>query len=348
MSADAGSAQGAPSALPEIAYYYPEPYWGLHEADWLKTLLLFFDEIAILLPRYMRGRPEEADPALAGPMAERGLLRVLEPETFVDEEVTQALATAMVELITVGAFDDLPRSGRYAELSRTRLGWDADIELAQMLVDELQTRGLARPTEDGVSVPLHPTVRTTILVLLAQLLRGAGRRAQMDLHPVTDSGWAVDALVDTLSSPGLPSAGQVISLDLQEVAVDISSVPLDDVLAFRTDHGLEYRAYMRRLREFLAQLASIDDEVDRARALADRKEELEDEAERLRRSARGAIRRPLAGFALGIAGSAWTAATQDPLGGALAIAGFLVAGLPNSQDRTAYSYIFAAERSLRS
>jgi len=49
------------------AYYYPAPYWLVGEADWLKTLLLFFDDIAILLPRYMRGRPELADPVLANP-----------------------------------------------------------------------------------------------------------------------------------------------------------------------------------------------------------------------------------------------------------------------------------------
>ena len=39
-------------------------------------------------------------------------------------------------------------------------GWggDADIELSQMVIDELKARGLAHPSEDGVSIPLHPTV----------------------------------------------------------------------------------------------------------------------------------------------------------------------------------------------
>jgi hypothetical protein len=104
MSPDSSAAP-----LPEAAYYYPEPYWGLGGGDWMKTLLLFFDEIVILLPRYMTGRPEAADPVLAGPLREQGLLRILEPEVFVDRAVTESLASAMVELLTTGAFDDLPR-----------------------------------------------------------------------------------------------------------------------------------------------------------------------------------------------------------------------------------------------
>jgi hypothetical protein len=51
----------------ETAYYYPEPYWPARHSDWAKSLLLFFDDIAILLPRYMRGREDAADPTLAQP-----------------------------------------------------------------------------------------------------------------------------------------------------------------------------------------------------------------------------------------------------------------------------------------
>jgi len=69
--------------VPDVAYYYPEPFWGGGQADWIKSLLLFFDQIAILLPEYMYGQHAAADPALAGPLEEMGLLIVLRPETFV-------------------------------------------------------------------------------------------------------------------------------------------------------------------------------------------------------------------------------------------------------------------------
>jgi hypothetical protein len=337
---------GSASPTSESAYYYPAPYWLVDETDWLKTLLVFFDDIAILLPRYMRGRPEAADPVLANPLSEQGLLRVLEPETFVDQAVAEALAEAMLELITSGAFDGLPRPPYYAELSHSRMGWDADVELATMLIDELTARDLARPSEDGVSLPLHPAVRQTILVILAQLARAAGHRAGLDLQPVTSEPNAIDALRSTLELNPLPSAGNVIALDLKTVAVDLRTVPLDEILAFRDQNGAFYRAYMQRLREFVSQLAVIEEPAERARALADRQDELQDEAKRLEDASRLAFNRPTVGYGLAIAGSAWTAATQDPIGAALALAGLAIAGRPRSQPTSAYSYLFAAERQL--
>jgi hypothetical protein len=55
----------------DLAYYYPQPYWAAGEIDVMKNLLLFFDGIAILLPRYMSGREAAADPVLAGPLREK-------------------------------------------------------------------------------------------------------------------------------------------------------------------------------------------------------------------------------------------------------------------------------------
>jgi hypothetical protein len=56
----------------------------------------------------------------------------------VDQEVTEALITAVTELVTQGAFDNLerPKYG-YAELSRSRMGWDADVELSEMITEDL-------------------------------------------------------------------------------------------------------------------------------------------------------------------------------------------------------------------
>lgn len=96
-----GSGETVP---PELAYYYPEPYWLAREGSWIKSLLLFFDGVAILLPDYMRGREIHEDPTLAGPLTDLGLLRVLEPEWFVDGALAEHLAQCMVELIVGEAF----------------------------------------------------------------------------------------------------------------------------------------------------------------------------------------------------------------------------------------------------
>jgi hypothetical protein len=338
----------------EVAYYYPEPYWRGGEVDSLKTLLLFFDQIAILLPRYMRGRETAADPVLAGPLHEQGLLRVLEPEVFVDKQMTEELSEVMVELITSGTFDDLETTGYYAALSRSRMGWDADVELAGMVIEELEVRKLARPSQDGVSVPLHPVVRTTVLVLLSQFARGAGQRRGLNLHPTTNRRAPVAALVQTLARAPLPSAGHIVALDLQTVTVDLATVPLDEVVQFRKEHGRSYREYARDLRHLLVELGPLP-EQDRERLLLDRQEKLADQAADLWSTARRAWRQPyrqpqLASLSLGAAGAVWEAVGHhDLITALLALAGGIVGALASSgRTAGAYSYLFEAQQGLGS
>ena len=131
---------------PDVAYYYPSPYWGLSEGGWIKSLLLFFDQIAIPLPDYMYGRHETADPTLVIPLEEGGLLQVLEPKDWVDEQMTNQLAGVVVELFTNGVFDDLAEADRFHELSQSRMGYGADVGLADMLLEELRAKR-PRPAE---------------------------------------------------------------------------------------------------------------------------------------------------------------------------------------------------------
>jgi hypothetical protein len=223
-----------------------------------------------------------------------------------------------------------------------------------MIVDELESRGLAKPTEDGVSVPLHPVVRTTLLVLLAQLARDAGKRAGLNLHPATPessriyddfAGSAdkdvVQALLDTLSLSSSPSAGHLVTLDAEAVGLDLKSVPLEEVLGFRSEHGAAYRAYARDLRVEVGTLARMDRD-DRESQVLDRQAMLSDLANDLRKSARRSLGRQLGSFLLGIAGAAWDLRQGDPIGAALAAASAAAGSSPGHEPVTAYSYVFAA------
>ena len=328
--------------MKDTAYYYPSPYWLAEEGNWIKSLLLFFDEVAILLPDYMQGRHRDADPSLAGPMEEQGLLRILEPKEWVDAKVVEQLAGIMVELLALEVFDGLPETQYFRELSQSRIGYGAEVELAQSLVDELQQRGLARSSEDGVSIPLHPVVRTTILVILGQLARSAGDRRGMAVHPVTNMPEAATDLLDTLSRQSMPSCEGVVKLDLEPVTLDLSTVPLEDVLQLRDDHREAHKAYMRSLRGFLVELGQISDPAEREAALLERREELADLAHENRRSVGRSAGKNLGSWSMGIAGGVWSVATGDVLGAALGALG-LGAGLVPGPERTvgAYSYLFA-------
>jgi hypothetical protein len=249
-------------------------------------------------------------------------------------------------IIASGALDDLPREGRFEELSWSRMGGSADPELARMVFEELQTRGLARPSEDGASIPMHRMVRSLYLVLLAQRLREAGPSIGAELSPATDRPQIQQALVELLTLPAADAgAGSVVSVDLEVVGPDLDSVPLDDVLAFRADHGGEYRAYARRLREIVHVLATTPVE-EHDRVLADRRDEVREAGESLRRGPLKTLG-GVAGIGLGIAGGVVSAVTGNVLAGALG-AGAAASGLAtiSSQPTTPYSYLFALRREL--
>jgi hypothetical protein len=59
----------------EFAHYYGYPVWNEEFADWVKSLLLFFDGIALTLPSTEMEQLIEFDPVLAQPLAEQGLLQ---------------------------------------------------------------------------------------------------------------------------------------------------------------------------------------------------------------------------------------------------------------------------------
>jgi hypothetical protein len=317
--AEAASTPAAESGLRDVAYLH-EPYWGPGHGDWIKSLLLFFDGIALLVPDYMYERPLFTDPTLAQPLAEQGLLHRLSPETLVDQATAEALTDLLDRLINAGAFDDLDRDTAFAELSHSRLGGTADASLTEIVLEQLRDRGLARDSADGVSIPLHPAVRAFVLIVLPQLLRTPAEAAGYALQPVSARTRHLQALQETLETPALPTAGHVIALDLEQVTLDLTPVALDEVLDFRRQYGAEHRAYVRDLRHFVRDLASLDRE-DRQRAFADRREALADTADQLRRLARKSWRRPLASFGLGIAGSAVTLISGNPVGAALGAAG---------------------------
>lgn len=179
------TAMGDASAdsLQELGFFQ-EPYWRRHEGDLVKSLLLFFDGVALLTPDYMHDRPFEIDPSLAEPLADQGLLHILSPEQLVDEQIAVSLADLFEGLMTSGSFDDLDRNLPFAEISNSRLGLDVSPTLMNPLVDLLRERGLARTSEDGVSVPVHQAVRNLVLGTLGQLLRAPAEKLGYALQPL--------------------------------------------------------------------------------------------------------------------------------------------------------------------
>lgn len=335
---------GPETSLTELAFFQ-EPYWTGPESDFVKSMLLFFDGIALLTPDYMRGRPFAADPALAEPLAEQGLLHILSPEQLVTKDVAESLAQLFTGLLSHGALDHLDRDMPFQELSNSRLGLQVDPSLMEPLLAALKERGLARDSEDGVSRPLHRAIRTMVLGTLGQLLRGPGESLGFALQPVgaRDYQSAAPGLLRLLDRAPMPTAGRVVVSDLQQVAFDLSSVPLDEVLAFRDEHGAAYRAYARDLRQFVRSVSTAE-EGEREAAFADRRESLADAAAELTKHARTAWRRPMASFSLGIGGAAVALVVGNVPGAGLAFASGLLGLKRQADPSSVYTYLFSAQR----
>ena len=326
---------------PNLAFYYPGWIW--RDADALKNLLLFFDGIALLVPAYMRERVDQVDELFTARLSETGLLKILEPEELVDKPATEKLAQSLASILDTGALETLSGEGSFFhQLSYSRLGGMGDSRLADSIIRRLKARGLARDSEDGVSVPLHPQVHALVLVLLAQILRPYGRHQGLVLQPATDQPHLVRSLQEVLSLESMPSAGHVVATDLATVGVDLSRVPLDEVLSFREEHGQDYRAYARSVREFVRHISPLDDRA-RAEAHEDRIEMIEDHASDLRRRSRNQWKRA-ASFGLSIAGAVWSVATGDIVGPIFPVVQEVLADQEKgTAAHEAYSYLFRAE-----
>lgn len=346
--------------LPKVAYYYPEPYWI--DSDWVKNLILFFDGVAVLVPDYMPEiNREETRPIIAA-LKSKGLFHVLQPEQIVDEVVSEQLIAIMEELIEAGVLDNLPKNSPFAAISMSRMGFGGSELLAHRLLEKLVARGLALYASDGKSIPLQSSVRSLFLVVLTQILQSRGASLGYDLFPATDRPKFVDGLNHLLRHPQMPTAGHVVSFDMKELGVDLSSVPIDEVLSFRVENQIAYREYLLEVRRFVRELSVMQDGAERQLALIQRGIEIDERGKAILAHAQKVWRKPVA-FGLGLIGTgigvggATTLAGAPPtqaviaglsasaIGGMFRMAGAIVGGVGQEKkpDLGCFSYMFKAK-----
>ena len=112
----------------------------------------------------------------------------------------------------------------------------------------------------------------------------------MAVHP-TSSPQFGDRMVETLSGDPVGGRTEVFKSDLAEVALNLDSVPLDDVLQFRREHRDAYQAYRRDLLGFMADWSNTSDDTERTAMLAERAEKISDASHNLQRTTKQAFGR---------------------------------------------------------
>jgi hypothetical protein len=330
----------------DFAFYYPGPVW--YDTGWVKNLLLYFDGVALLVPDYLREKPFMVGGTTARELQDAGLLCILEPESFIDKASTRKLAELLVPIVESGMLDHLAQDGSaFQELSHSRLGSYADAGVSEELFELLKARGLARPSRDGLSIPMHPLVRALVLVLWSQILRPLGKKQGLNLQPATDRPEVNAALAQLLSLRPAVTAGEVVTIDARAVGVDLSRAPIAKVLRFRDKHQAEYAEYARSLREYIREVSMLP-EGERGQAGVDRAAVMAAAAKRLAATSRRAWAGRSA-FVLGIVGAAWTLRTGDPLGSLLSLGGAMSSAVASgSNEVSAHSYLFGAKKGLGS
>ena len=326
---------------PEFAFYYPGQYWL--DPDWIKNLVCFFDGIAMLVPGHMPNIRSFDDYPLAASLEEHGLLRIIQPEQVVDSDATQKLHAALSNILDSGALESLVAEGKtnFGSLSMSRLGFFGDPKIAEDILAMLKNRGWATSSEDGVSVPMHIIVRALVLVLLAQILRTVGDDMDITLSPVTDQKKLVDALMEVITSNHAsgPTNADIVAFDMATVGVDLSTVPLDELLDYRKQHYDQHRDYILAVREFARELSKTPHDEKSAK-FEQRQRQLNDLARQLRDHSIKSWKKQ-ASLAVTLAGATWTAATSDPIAAALAGAAAVYGFSSDRSETGAYSYLFS-------
>lgn len=351
----------------EFAYYYTDWIWPRGSTDFIKSMLLFFDGMALSLSSDRAEQAIGQDPVLAIPLAEQGLLVNIPPDSALDFNSAELLASTLQEIVV-----RYPGFWRYATqplYAMTSPHWGHGVadSAASEFLEILANRGLAEASPRVGLYEVDPGVASLVFTLFAQVLGKCAQRQGISLQPVTDSEIQVREItqalyayygelsysdtsrsyrdISTITPDVWHATGSRHLDDLANVGVDLSSVPLDEVLDFRRQHGAEYRLYAEGLRRFIADYSESSSELRIDGIWHDRTEELLDQSARLRGISRNAFGLRMAALAFSLAGATWTVHDGDPIGALLAASSAIAQAIPvPGQQVTAYSYLIEARR----
>jgi hypothetical protein len=328
----------------EFAHYYGDWIWDEKLAGWIKSLLLFFDGIALAIPPARASQLIESEPVLAQPLAELGLLRnYWESMNIPYTKVFGRYGASLWRLAEIleGTYRETLSSSDLRELDRAIDNEEGGLLLKADIA--AYNARVSRAAQLYGEVPSQ--VQVTTVSMVSWLLRDSA--TDVSIEPVIDDDNAAAYVAAIIGSRDSGRA-RIVTGDLAQIGIDLSAVPLDEVLDFRAKHGPEYRRYSNDVRKFVLEL-SLADEAGRHSAIIERHAELDDRAEQLRKIGRTAFARQTIGFGFGLAGAAWTLVHGDPWGASFA-AGAVAAGLTRQDPEpigASYTYILRAKTELR-
>lgn len=302
--------------------------------------MLFFDGIALALPSAKADRLIESSPVLAQPLAELGLLRNYDPNILLKPSPQSSNAVRHLREVDEilaripenqnPSRKDLRKIRRIIEASSLSQAWTNYVRKIDLAWEKY-----------GDTAANNQALAIAIVSILV-------RRNVVDvaIQPVIENANA-EAFVAMMIGSHDDGRAKIVVGDLAQIGIDLSAIPLDEVLDFRSKYGSEYRRYASDVRKFILEL-SLMNEADRHYALIDRRADLDDRAQQLRKIGRISFARQAISFGFGAAGAAWTLVHGDAWGAAFAACA-ASAGLTRQNPEpigAGYTYILRAKAEL--
>lgn len=277
--------------LRRCAYYYSNRIWTEASIDFVKTSLLFFDGVALSVPGRKLEEIVDTDPCLARPLYDRGLLVNVDPAVQMNPTIVEGMGRVAARFVIERTF----HSPRLISEVGTMAAWRLARKCSHALLEHANEHGLGAFHRGGQLSAFSKRAQAAIQYLYAQLLakRSASPSQALAISPITDA--SPSELRSTISivrrigldqSLRLPPARargmfDQISTELA-VPLDVSRIPLDEILDFKKEFAPHVRAYMKSLDEYMQVVEGGD--VNVAHAEMERMEELKELRSALQRS----------------------------------------------------------------
>lgn len=243
--------------LPEYAYLETGAQWD-YEGEWPKNMLLLFDGVTVLLPDAEEEWFRSRDEALIAGLEEHNVLSLVRPEDVVDEEACHSIVSSTLELLDTEQVKNLSRDGQVMEFYISKFGAAVDCRLVEALLEELKQRDLATPLFSKQSIAVHPVLGVLILGEIAKHVVRYGESQGFDLYPSTDRDQLHRMVKDCGGEINVSEVCKVVATDIEAAGIELGSVPVDEIVAFRREHRELLNRYRLGLMAAAEELANRD------------------------------------------------------------------------------------------
>ncbi|MBS0189676.1 MAG: hypothetical protein JSR52_00870 [Planctomycetes bacterium] len=293
-----------------LAYYTDGIAWS--SSEWAKAMLLFFDGIGMLVPPQEDRAFEESDEAVIAGMRDANCLRVLRPDELVDQVTAKAVVDSVTRAIEEQDWRGDGINGTLDLLYLDKMGYRASRAPFELMAQQLRERRLAVDWEHGASMAVDRRVGLLTLSVIAAHSRRRGNDLGVRLTPTTDNLKWGRRQRELREHPAMHSLAQVIQADVDQLAIDVGRVPVNELVDFRRRNIEALDRYRLGVARVARDLDSLDPE-HHVTVLKERADNLQDARRAVERAGRD-FWSTAGSLTFAVGGIAWTCVTGDLMG----------------------------------